>query len=447
MGMVAGAVVLLLLLLLAAAMLHVFLGWPLLVGVALFALCAGRLGRTGREIGKMIADGLGKAWIVVQVLSVIGLLTASWIACGAIPYLVRLGTLLIRPHVFLVCCFWLCAAMSFLLGTSFGTANTVGVVLITIARAGGVSIPMTAGAILCGIYFGDRSSPMSSSLLLLSTLSETRLYDNVRMGLASSAIPFALASGGYLLCSYVSPLSAASGQMAEQLAGVFRLHPLVLLPTAVVLLLCVARKPVKWAMAVSTVLACILAVTFQGMPPLELARTLVLGFSLPEGDPLHAIVHGGGLASMVKSCVIVASSCAIAGLVEGLRLTDRLSAGGKRAGRLGTYLKTLSAGAVTAAIGCNQTIAIVLTHTLRKEDYEELGRRELARDLSFGGTLAPVLVPWCIASYTPLEQLGATGVAWIPYAFWLWLMLAWQGVCCLGQKKGRLERWQSTKTP
>ena len=212
MGMVAGAVVLLLLLLLAAAMLHVFLGWPLLVGVALFALCAGRLGRTGREIGKMIADGLGKAWIVVQVLIVIGLLTASWIACGAIPYLVRLGTLLIRPHVFLVCCFWLCAAMSFLLGTSFGTANTVGVVLITIARAGGVSIPMTAGAILCGIYFGDRSSPMSSSLLLLSTLSETRLYDNVRMGLASSAIPFALASGGYLLCSYVSPLSAASGR-------------------------------------------------------------------------------------------------------------------------------------------------------------------------------------------------------------------------------------------
>lgn len=59
MGMVAGAVVLLLLLLLAAAMLHVFLGWPLLVGVALFALCAGRLGRTGREIGKMDS---GTAW-------------------------------------------------------------------------------------------------------------------------------------------------------------------------------------------------------------------------------------------------------------------------------------------------------------------------------------------------------------------------------------------------
>lgn len=433
--MLVAAVALLLLLLVLAAVFHVFLGWPLLLGVGIFALCAKGQGKTRGEIGRMLADGLKKAWIVIQVLIVIGLLTASWIACGTIPYLVRLGALLIRPHVFLVCCFWLCAAMSFLLGTSFGTANTVGMVLITIARAGGVSIPMTAGAILCGIYFGDRSSPMSSSLLLLSTLSETGLYSNMRMGLVTSAVPFVLASGGYLLCSAVNPLTAVSSQITGQLAETFDLHPLVLLPAAVVFLLCVARKPVKWAMAASTALACVLAVAFQGIPLLELARTLVLGFHLPEGTPLHAIIQGGGLASMGKSCVIVASSCAIAGMAEGLRLTDRLAAGGRPLGRLGTYLKTLAAGVVTAAVGCNQTIAIVLTHTIRKEDYRELGREALARDLSFAGTLAPVLIPWCIAGYTPLEQLGVTGLGWMPYAFWLWLMLIWQGVRCLGKEK------------
>ena len=433
--MLLAAVALLLILLVLAAVFHVFLGWPLLLGVGLFVLCARVQGKPFREIGGMLADGLKKAWIVVQVLIVIGLLTASWIACGTIPYLVRLGALLIRPHVFLVCCFWLCAAMSFLLGTSFGTANTVGVVLITIARAGGVSIPMTAGAILCGIYFGDRCSPMSSSLMLLSTLSETGLYRNMRMGLVTAAVPFVLASSGYLLCSYISPLASTSSQIGDQLAQAFHLHPLVLLPTAVVLLLCVARRPGTWAMVASTALACVLAVTIQGMAPLELARTLVLGFHLPDGDPLSAIIHGGGLASMVKSCVIVASSCAIAGLVEGLRLTDRLAAGGRQTGRLGIYLKTLAAGAITAAVGCNQTIAIVLTHTLRKEDYRTLGKEELARDLSFAGSLAPVLIPWCIAVYTPMEQLGVTGLGWMPYSFWLWLMLLWQGVCCLRRTK------------
>ncbi len=448
--MLLAAVILLFVLLVGAAILHIFLGWPLLLGVGIFGLYAKRQGKTLGDIGTMLLEGLKKAWIVIQVLIVIGLLTASWIACGTIPYLMRLGTLLIRPHVFVLCCFWICAAMSFLLGTSFGTANTVGIVLITIARAGGVSIPMTAGAILCGIYFGDRASPMSSSLLLLSTLSETRLYDNVKMGVTSAVLPFALASGGYLICSAANPLSDAFSEMAGLLAEAFDLNPLVLLPTVVVLLLCVVRKPVKWAMAVSTLLACILAVTLQGMEPLTLGKVLVLGFSLPESSPLSGIVHGGGLVSMGKSCAIVTSSCAIAGIVEGMQLTELLTRGNRSGNRLTIYLKTLVTGVVTAAIGCNQTIAIVLTHTIRKPDYHSLGKQTLARDLSFAGILAPVLVPWCIAGYTPLEQLGATGLAWMPYAFWLWLMLAWQGVCCWrgwGSPKKAVTPLEGAKTP
>lgn len=199
-------VIALLLLLVGAAVFGLYLGWALMAGAILFTLDAKRHGRTWGQVGNMLAQGLKKAWIVVQVLLVIGLLTASWISCGAIPCLVRLGALVIRPHVFLLCTFWLCAVMSFLLGTSFGTANTMGVVMMTLARAGGVSLPMTAGAILCGIYVGDRCSPMSSSLLLLSTLTETELYDNVGMTMKSMLVPFVAASGGYLFCSFLSPL-------------------------------------------------------------------------------------------------------------------------------------------------------------------------------------------------------------------------------------------------
>jgi NhaC family Na+:H+ antiporter len=431
--LITAAVLVLLVMMVLAAVFHVFLGLPLLLGVGLFALCAKLEGCAPRDVGAMLADGLRKGWIVVQILLIIGLLTASWISCGAIPYLVRLGALLIRPHVFLLCTFWLCVAMSFLLGTSFGTANTIGIVLITIARAGGVSIPITAGAILGGIYFGDRCSPMSSSLYLLNTLCETDLYDVMRMGLRDSMLPCLLASGGYLLCSQLDPLSAsASGELPGLLADQFSLTPLVLLPVAVVFLFCLAKKPVKWGMAASILAACALAVAVQGTPPLTLLETLVTGFSLPEGNPLSGIVHGGGLASMWKSCVIVTASCAIGGFAEGLHLTDRFAGGNTGDHRLTIYLKTLVSGFVTAAIGCNQTIAIVLTHAIRQRSYDALGSRALAEDLTFAGSLAPVLIPWCIASYTPLTQLGVQGHSWMLYAFWLWLMLIWQGVrCCL----------------
>ena len=420
-------VIALLLLLVGAAVFGLYLGWALMAGVILFTLDAKRHGRTWEQVGNMLAQGLKKAWIVVQVLLVIGLLTASWISCGAIPCLVRLGALVIRPHVFLLCTFWLCAVMSFLLGTSFGTANTMGVVMMTLARAGGVSLPMTAGAILCGIYVGDRCSPMSSSLLLLSTLTETELYDNVGMTIRSMLVPFVAASGGYLLCSVLSPLSAASTGLGEQLEAGFNLSPVVLLPTVVVFVLCLMRKPVKLAMAVSVILACLLVVFFQRIPALELAKTLVFGYHLPETEPLSMILHGGGLSSMVTSIVIVTSSCAIAGIVEGTDLTARLG-GRTGGGHLKTYQKTLVTGFVTAAIGCNQTIAIVLTHAVRKDAYQTLGNQAFARDMSFAGTLAPVLVPWCIAAYTPTSQLDVHGLGWMPFAFWLWFMLLWQGV-------------------
>ena len=420
-------VIALLLLLVGAAVFGLYLGWALMAGVILFTLDAKRHGRTWEQVGNMLAQGLKKAWIVVQVLLVIGLLTASWISCGAIPCLVRLGALIIRPHVFLLCTFWLCAVMSFLLGTSFGTANTMGVVMMTLARAGGVSLPMTAGAILCGIYVGDRCSPMSSSLLLLSTLTETELYDNVGMTIRSMLVPFVAASGGYLLCSVLSPLSAASTGLGEQLEAGFNLSPVVLRPTVVVFVLCLMRKPVKLAMAVSVILACLLVVFFQRMPALELAKTLVFGYHLPETEPLSTILHGGGLSSMVTSIVIVTSSCAIAGIVEGTDLTARLG-GRTGGGHLKTYQKTLVTGFVTAAIGCNQTIAIVLTHAVRKDAYQTLGNQAFARDMSFAGTLAPVLVPWCIAAYTPTSQLDVHGLGWMPFAFWLWFMLLWQGV-------------------
>ena len=389
-------VIALLLLLVCAAVFGIYLGWALIAGAVLFTLDAKCHGRTWNQVGQMLAQGLKKAWIVVQVLLIIGPLTASWISCGAIRCLVHLGALVIRPHVFLLCTFLLCAIMSFLLGTSFGTANIMGMVMTALARAGGGSIPMTTGAILCGIYVGDRCSPMFSSLLLPSTLTETEPYDNVGMTMRSMLVPFIAASGGYLFCSFLSPLSTVSTGLAEQLESGFDLTPVVLLPTMVVFVLCRMRKPVKLAMAVST----------------------VLGYHLPETAHLSAVLHGGGLSSMGTSLIIVTSSCAIAGIMEGTDLTAHLC-GHTGGGHLNTYLKTLTVDFVTAAIGCNRTIAIVLTHAVRKDNYQTLGNQLFARDMSFAGTLAPVLLPWCIAAYTPTSQLDVHRLGWMPFSFWL----------------------------
>ena len=92
----------------------------------------------------------------------------------------------------LLASFLLCCLVSFLTGTSFGSAATIGVICMTMADSMGIPSIYTGGAILAGIFFGDRCSPVSTSALLVSELTKTDLFSNIRNMLRSALVPFAL---------------------------------------------------------------------------------------------------------------------------------------------------------------------------------------------------------------------------------------------------------------
>ena len=121
-----------------------------------------------------------------------GMVTALWRSSGTISFFLYHGLRGIAPGSFLLMAFLIPAALSFALGTSYGVTGTAGVVLITLARSGGVDLAPAAGAILSGAYFGDRCSPMSSCATLVAACTGTRLYDNVREMLRTGLVPTVL---------------------------------------------------------------------------------------------------------------------------------------------------------------------------------------------------------------------------------------------------------------
>lgn len=88
--------------------------------------------------------------------------------------------------------FLLCCLISFLTGTSFGSVATMGVICMTMAKSMGISTILEGGAILAGIYFGDRCSPVSTSALLVSELTGTDLFDNLKQMAKSAWISFGI---------------------------------------------------------------------------------------------------------------------------------------------------------------------------------------------------------------------------------------------------------------
>ena len=397
--------------------------WALLFGLALFFGLGLRRGFGVRQLCGMAWKKGRESLIVIPVFLLIGTVTALWRASGTISFFLYYGLRGIAPGLFLLTAFLLSAALSFALGTSYGVTGTAGIVLITLARSGGVSTALAAGAILSGAYFGDRCSPMSSCATLVAAVTGTELYRNVREMLKTAALPTVLAALFYWFFSVRNPLSAVDDTVLSALRTNFSLHGAVLLPAALVLLLPLCRVPVRWAMAMSAAAAFLLTVFLQGQPVLATLRCAVLGY-LPAQPELAGILSGGGLVSMLTSSAIVFITSLYAGILDGMDLLTSVRGGAERlADKLGLFPATALISTLIVMVFCNQAVMVMLDGQLLGGIYEARGasRTELAMDIANSGVTIAGLVPWSIAITVPLAMLDV-GLEAIPWAALLYLI-------------------------
>ena len=371
-----------------------------------------------------MGQGVRQSMGVLTILLLIGLVIASWLIAGTVPALVYYGLQLIHPQWFLVSAFVLTAAVSALLGTSFGTAGTIGLALMIMARGAGVHEYWTAGAVIAGVYVGDRCSPMSSSAHLVATITGTDIYRNLRHMMATSWGALVLSLLIYSFASLQNPLLGGKSTLIETIPNHFSVHPMTLLPAGILMVLAFVRTPVRRTLGVSLASAIALALSLQAQSFWTVLRTLLLGLQLPDTNPLSGIFQGGGLWPMVQVCAIVLVSTALAGLLSGAGTFEQLAHWLSRwSGKRGLFGSTVVASALTSAFGCTQTIAILLTQQIAQPLYvsSNASQEQLAVDIENSAVVLAPLVPWNIAGLVPATVL-LTDARFVPYAVYLYLL-------------------------
>ena len=396
--------------------------WALAAGYVIFFMYARLKGYGPGEILKMSLQGVKTVRNILMIFGLIGLITALWRGSGTIPVIVCWAADLVNPSAFLVITFLLNCLVSVLTGTSFGTGATMGVICMAMANALQINPLYTGGAILSGIYFGDRCSPVSSSANLVCELTGTDIFDNIKGMIRTSVVPFAAACIVYFFLG----LSAAGGGEIPDIRSLFSesfsLRWPAVLPAAAIMILSLFRVRVKKTMLVSIVLSVLLCFFQQGMGAGEILRTAVFGYRAANPQ-LSAMLDGGGVLSMIRVTVIVSLSSSYAGIFEATGLLNGLQK------KIGTMSRTITSfgaaflvGILTSMIACNQTLAVMLTNQLCRETEPDAGRFAIA--LENTATVIAPLVPWSIAGAVPLAAVGAP-TASLAAACYLYMVPLW----------------------
>ena len=409
--------------------------FALVAGYVIFAVYAFIKGFTVKNILSMSFNGIKTARNILITFILIGIMTSLWRACGTIPIIVCLAAEIITPGAFVLLAFLLCCGISFLTGTAFGTAATMGIICMTVAKSMGIEPVIIGGAILGGSYFGDRCSPVSTSALLVSEITGTDIYKNIKNMLKTAVLPLILSCLLYLLYSILYPSQIQENfDIAGLLSSEFHISVLYALPAVTILVLATFKVNVKINMLVSIFISVILCIFARNITITDILRYSIFGYT-SENPLLVPMINGGGIVSMLKAAAIVCISSSYSGI---FRKTDLLEPVkklvSKAESKFSTYSITLIVSIVSGIVACNQTLTIMLTNELCS--HTESDKSKFALYLENSAVVIAPLIPWSIAGGVPLAAVEAPTLSIIGAVF-LYLLPIYSLIVFRKKKKQR----------
>lgn len=410
---------------------------PLLIMVAcVAAFVAFRVGVTWDEMLEEISNKIAKGMPAILILISVGALVGTWMVSGTIPLMIYYGIQIVNPQWMLVTSFLITAVVSVGTGTSWGSVATMGVALMGISGALGVSLPATAGACIAGSYLGDKMSPLSDTTNLAPIAAGSSLYEHIGH-MFYTTIPASIVSlivyaiAGLKTDITADVTSETVTTMLAQLDTMYHWNILLLVPVAIVLAGSLLRKPAIPVMLLSTVVAGIEGLVIQGVSLKDVLSATVSGFDVSMiqragFDPaacsaeITKLLNRGGMNSIMSTTLLVFCAFCFAGIMSRAGCLDvvleKILGAAKSTGALITA--TVASCIVMALTTGNSYLSILIPGEMFRDAYKARGlaAKNLSRTLEDAGTVLVPLVPWSAAGAYMTATLGVETLDYLPWA-------------------------------
>ena len=403
---------------------------PMLLGVLVAALMAYKAGFDWDVIQAGMLQGIANSLQAVVILLIIGILIGIWILSGVVPTLLYYGLLILDPSIFLPATVLICAVTSLSTGTSWGTTGTIGVALMGIGAGLGFPLPLVAGAVLSGAYFGDKMSPLSDTTNLAPAMAGTDLYTHIRHMTYTSGVAFGLT----LAIEIALGLFYGGGEenaetvrlIITTLDSEFTINLLLLIPPILVMVFAFRKAPAIPGITLGAIAAAILGFILQGNSYQELLDAAYGGFVSNTGvEEVDSLLTKGGFTAMLYAISIVICAMMFGGIMEHTNqlkvIVDRILEKARSTSSLitSTILTAIAANLVL----CDQYMSIVMTARMYAQAYRDRGlhAKNLSRAVEDSATVTACLVPWNSGGAYQFATLGVPTLLYLPFAFFNWL--------------------------
>ncbi len=410
----------------------------LVFAAAVAALVGLKNGYKWKQIEQGMVKGITTALGAMLILLAVGMLIGSWILSGTVPAMIYYGLQLLEPSFFYAAACAICALVSVSIGSSWTTAATIGIGLIGTASGLGLSLEITAGAIISGAYFGDKMSPLSDTTNLAPAVTGAELFEHIRNMFWTTAPSIVIALILFTILGFTESVNPTTGDLSALLnlldsSYAINLH--LLIPLFILLFLAYKRMPALPTLFIGTVVGVVFAVLFQwdgivkqagneqDFPVLRSVWSVLHeGYKASLGDDaLNDLLSRGGMASMLNTIWLIMCALVFGAIMERTGLLLKLVSGAlSLAQSTGSLIFTTILTCIGInAIAADQYIAIVLPGRMYKLEFERRGLapKNLSRILEDSATITSPLIPWNTCGVYMAGTLGVATFAYLPYCF------------------------------
>lgn len=390
-----------------------------------------------------VAENVKSTTGALLILLMVGALAGTWLISGIIPAMIYYGLQILNPTIFLAACVIICAIISIATGSSWTTAATVGIALIGIGDALGISLGMTAGAVLSGAYFGDKLSPLSDTTNLAPAMAGGELFSHIKY-MTITTVPTILVT---LLVFIIIGLNLDTSGTADiegiltSIKATFNINGWLFLVPLVVIFLIVKKTPPLAALLIGTLLGGLFALIFQpdvvaGITNVKeltfesgykgILKAITVNTAIPtDNEALNDLFSAKGMAGMLGTIWLIVCAMVFGGIMDGIGALARISSALLSLAKttFGLFASTVASCLALNVTASDQYLAIVVPGKMFSKAYADRGLapENLSRTLEDSGTVTSVLVPWNTCGAYHSGVLGVSVADYFVYAVFNWL--------------------------